>query len=437
MHLYLLPILFVLAGLALYVVLGGADFGAGLWQLATLASPRREEEAEERAERIREHAHHAMGPVWEANHVWLVFVLTVTWTAYPQAFGAIASTLAAPLLLAALGVVARGAAYALRAGGRDRRELARIDTIFALASLLTPFALGATLGAIVSERVPPGNAAGQLFSSWLTPTSLLVGVLAVALSAYLAAVYLAADAAREGQAELVEAFRVRALLAAAVAGALAVAGLFVLHGDAHRVYHRLLDGPGLAGLAVSVAAGLATVGLVLARRFEAARGSAALAVSGMVAGWALAQQPYVLHGLTLRAAAAPHETLVLVVVATIAGATILFPSLGLLFGLTLRGRFDTGAEHRAPSEAPARSDGRAQGALSPLRAGLRTRLALAALLAGVGLLTVAEAPWAHGVGVACLFAAMIVGFLALDPARLAAGAPGAGEESAGGPPGGG
>ena len=437
MHLYLLPILFVLAGLALYVVLGGADFGAGLWQLATLAAPRRDKEADGRAERIREHAHHAMGPVWEANHVWLVFVLTVTWTAYPQAFGAIASTLAAPLFLAALGVIARGAAYALRAGGRDRRELAWIDTIFALASLLTPFALGATLGAIVSERVPPGNAAGQLFSSWLTPTSLLVGLLAVALSAYLAAVYLAADAAREGEAELVEAFRARALLAAAVAGALAVAGLFVLHGDAHRVYHRLLDGPGLAGLVVSVAAGLATVGLVLSRRFEAARGSAALAVSGMVAGWALAQQPYVLHGLMLRAAAAPHETLVLVVVATIAGATILFPSLALLFGLALRGRFDAAGDNRAASAAPEGIQRLALGALSPLQTGLRTRLAFAGLLAGVGLLTIAEASWAHGVGVGCLFAAMVLGFLTADPARLAAGATGTAEETASGPPGGG
>ncbi len=406
MHLYDIPMIFVLVGLALYVVLGGADFGAGLWQLATLLGGR-----SSRAERIREHAHHAMGPVWEANHVWLIFVLTVTWTAYPQAFGSIASTLAVPLFVAALGVIARGAAYALRAGGRGPREIARIDTLFAVSSLLTPFALGATLGAVVSERVPIGNAAGALFGSWLTSTSLLIGCLAVVISAYLAAVYLAADAVREGDAEMAAAFRTRALLAAALAGALAVAGLFVLHGDAHRVYHRLVEGPGLAGLIVSVLAGLATVAMVLARRFEPARVSAALAVAAMIAGWALAQQPDLLAHLTLREAAAPHETLVLVVVAVIAGGAILFPSLGLLFSLLLHGSFDAGAAADTEAGAVAR-------VLGPSRTGLRARLALAGLLGGVGLLTVAEAPWAHGIGVACLLAATVMAFLAVEPARI-------------------
>ncbi|MEA2214752.1 MAG: cytochrome bd ubiquinol oxidase subunit [Solirubrobacteraceae bacterium] len=416
MHLYDVPVIFVLIGLALYVVLGGADFGAGLWQLATLPAERRgSAAARERAERIREHAHHAMGPVWEANHVWLIFVLTVTWTAYPEAFGSIASTLAVPLFIAALGVIARGVAYALRSGTDRPAELARIDTVFAISSLLTPFALGAVIGAIVSERVPVGNAAGHLFSSWTGPISILVGALAVAVSAYLAAVYLAADAARAGERDLTETFRTRALFAAAIAGAVAVAGLVVLHGDAHRIYHRLVEGPGLPGLVISVLAGLSTVALVLSRRFDLARVSAALAVAGMIAGWAGAQQPFLLHDLTLRQAAAPHETIVLLLVAIAAGAVILFPSLGLLFSLVLRGRFDRPGETGLSSTPATIAD-----VLRPTRHGLRARLAVGGLLGGIGLLSVAEAPWAHGVGVACLFAAMILGFLAVDPAGLAA-----------------
>ncbi|HEX9482403.1 MAG TPA: cytochrome d ubiquinol oxidase subunit II [Solirubrobacteraceae bacterium] len=416
MHLYDVPIIFVLIGLALYVVLGGADFGAGLWQLATLPAQRGGPQARERAERIREYAHHAMGPVWEANHVWLIFVLTVTWTAYPEAFGSIASTLAVPLFIAGLGVIARGTAYALRSGSDQPRELARIDTVFALSSLLTPFALGAAVGAIVAGRVPVGNAAGGLFSSWTGPISILVGILAVAVSAYLAAVYLAADAARAREEDLVDAFRTRALLAALVAGAVAAAGLVVLHSDAHRIYHRLLDGPGLPAVVISVLAGVSTIGLVVDRRFELARVSAALAVAAMVAGWALAQEPYLLPpDLTLRQAAAPHETLVVVIVAIVVGGAILFPSLALLFSLVLRGRFETPREDgdvRRPASVAA--------LLAPAAEGLRARLAFAGLLGGIGLLTIAEAPWAHGVGVACLFAAMILAFLAVDPTGLAA-----------------
>src|SRR3981081_3541569 len=157
-----LPLVFVLAGLVLYTVLAGADFGAGFWQLFAGRGPH--------AERIREHAHHSMAPVWEANHVWLIFVLTVFWTAYPRAFGSIASTLAVPLFIAAIGIIFRGAAYALRSGTSSPRELSAIDTIFSIAAVLTPFARGAAVGGIASDRVPVGNAAGHLFSSWLNPT---------------------------------------------------------------------------------------------------------------------------------------------------------------------------------------------------------------------------------------------------------------------------
>ncbi|MBV8479405.1 MAG: cytochrome d ubiquinol oxidase subunit II, partial [Actinobacteria bacterium] len=142
---YLWPLVFALAGLALYTVLGGADFGAGFWQLFATD------------DEIRDEAHHAMAPVWEANHVWLVFVLTVVWTAYPSAFGSIASTLSTPLFIAGIGIVLRGGAYALRAGTRTAAEQRRIDTLFAVSSILTPFALGTVVGGIAAGRVHVGN----------------------------------------------------------------------------------------------------------------------------------------------------------------------------------------------------------------------------------------------------------------------------------------
>ena len=213
-----------------------------------------------------------------------------------------------------------------------------VDSAFAVGSLVTPFALGTMAGAIAAERVPVGNAAGGLFSSWTGAVPILIGVLAVAFSAYLAAVYLAADAARHGDPELEEAYRVRALGAGAAAGALAIVGLVVVHADAHSLYTGLLHGAALAVLIVSLLAGTAALALVATRRFEPARYVAALAVAAVVAGWAFARYPVLLPGLTVGQAAAPHDTLVAVVIAVLAGGAILFPSLGLLFGLLLRGR---------------------------------------------------------------------------------------------------
>jgi cytochrome d ubiquinol oxidase subunit II len=408
MHLYALPLIFALIGLALYVVLSGADFGAGLWQL--LAGTGSD------AEHVRDHAHHAIGPVWEANHVWLIFVLTVIWTAYPIAFGSIASTLELPLFIAGLGIILRGATYALRSGARSGGELRVIDTAFAISSILTPFALGAAVGAVAAGRVPVGNAAGRLISSWTGPVSILIGVLAVAASAYLAAVFLSADAARLADQRLEDYFRRRAMIAGVIAGGIAFAGLIVLHGDAHRLFHRLVAGAGLAGLIVSALAGLGTLGLVAARRYEAARYTAAVAVAAIIAGWALAQQPILLPGLTIAAAAAPHDTQVLVVVAVLAGAVILFPSLAVLFRLVLRGRFDPGAE----TDGPFASRPDVKTVVQTTRSQLLMRGAGAGLIAGFGLLTVADGRLEHLFGVVCLLAFVVLGVAAAAPVDLAA-----------------
>jgi cytochrome d ubiquinol oxidase subunit II len=402
-HLYELPLIFALVGLALYVVLGGADFGAGIWQLLAGGGPK--------GERLRDHAHDSMAPVWEANHVWLVFVLTVFWTAYPIAFGSIASTLSVPLFIAALGIIFRGATYALRSGVRSARETRMIDTVFAVSSILTPFALGAVAGSIASGRVPVGNAAGNPVSSWLNPTSILIGALAVVTSAYLAAVYLTADAARLGEAELRQDFRRRAVIAGLVAGAMAVAGLVVIRSDVPLLYHRLVAGPGLPALIVSVTAGVGTLALVLADRPGLARYSAALAVAAIIAGWALAQEPRLLEGLTVRQAAAPQSTLVLVIVAVLAGGAILFPSLVLLFRLVFGGKLGYGAEADHPESVPTM--------IAASRSGLMERGAAACLIAGLGLLTIADAPWAHAIGVLALLGFIVTGFAAVRPDELA------------------
>jgi cytochrome d ubiquinol oxidase subunit II len=395
-----LPLVFVLAGVALYTVLGGADFGAGFWQLFA--------GRDERGERVREFAHHSMGPVWEANHVWLIFVLTVFWTSYPKAFGSIASTLAVVLFIALLGIIFRGATYAFRSGASTDRELGRIDTIFSLSSILTPFALGAAVGGIATNRVPVGNGAGHLFSSWLNPTSILVGVLAVASCAYLAAIYLAADAARDGHQALERDFRLRALGAGVLAGAIAIGGIFIVTADYHTLFHSLLSGRALAAVIVSFLAGLVTLMLVYNRRYEPARYCGAIAVAAIVAGWALARWPTILPGLTVDQAAAGHDTLVWVVACVLGGSVILFPSLAVLFRLALAGRFQA-AESTMPDDI-------AQ-PLRAIRPGLLARLAVALLIAGFGLLNLANAQWAHAIGILCLVCFVVVGFRAIVFAR--------------------
>ena len=391
-----LPMVFVLSGVVLYTVLAGADFGAGFWQLFAGGG--------ERGEQIREHAHRSMSPVWEANHVWLIFVLTVFWTAYPRAFGSIASTLAVPLFIAAIGIIFRGAAYALRAGASSLRESGAIDTIFSLSSILVPFALGTVIGAIATNRVPVGNALGHLFTSWLNPTSIFIGVLAVVSSAYLAAVYLAADAAHMADESLEREFRFRALGAGVVAGAVAIGGIFVVRADYHPLYHALLSDGALAAVVLSGLAGVATLALVYLRRFEMARYTAAAAVAAVVAGWAVARWPTILPGLTVYRAAAGHDTLVWIIVAVLGGGAILFPSLALLFRLTLTGRFQG---HEKPE---GRLDARGAPSVRPR---LLARLALAFLIAGLGFLNVADASWAHAVGVVSFAGFIVAGFLAV------------------------
>jgi cytochrome d ubiquinol oxidase subunit II len=444
------PVAFILAGMTAYTVLAGADFGAGLWTLLAVGGSAS-------ARRIRDEARHAMGPVWEANHVWLIFVLVIAWTAYPVAYGSITSTLAAPLLIAAIGIIFRGAAYALR-GALDSSRAA--EYLFALSSVLTPFALGTAIGAIATGRVPVGNAVGNPVTSWLNPACVLIGALAVVFSGYLAAVYLAADSRRQapaagevagtdgaaaagevagadgaaaagevagadgGDGTLANAFRRRALGAGLVCGVLALAGLLVMRRSGLNLTH----GAALGLVCVSAAAGLATLLLCWWYRFALARVTAALAVAAVVVGWAAGQAPRLLPGLTVVQAAAGRSTLVALIVAVVGGAVVLVPSLGLLFTLYLRGRLDTaeddGAEHASlGAEHAALGAGRGGGggaggerAVAPwTRVRLWGTAAVTGLVAGTGLLVFADANWAHLAGVVCLVVCAVGVFLLAAP----------------------
>lgn len=321
-----LSLMFV--GLLAYALFGGADFGAGIWDLLAGGSRRGGPQ--------RELIERSIAPVWEANHVWLIFVLVVLWTAFPPAFVAVVTTLYIPLTLAAFGMIARGAAFAFRKSISTLGMRRFLGAGFALSSLATPYFLGAVVGGVASGRVPPGIAAGDVLSSWLNPTSTLGGVLAVLVCAYLAAVFLCADARREGAEDLVAQFRLRALGTAAVTGAVGVVGLFVLRADAPVLFDRL-TGRAAPVVALSVVAGLTALVLLLRRRYVAARAASGLAVSAILIGWAAAQYPYVLLPyLTIDEAAGGRATLVAMLVALVVGGLVLVPSLIYLYSLFQR-----------------------------------------------------------------------------------------------------
>src|SRR4051795_13311624 len=225
----LLGVMFV--GLIAYGLFGGADFGAGIWDL--LAGGTR------RGARQRDLIEHSIGPVWEANHVWLIFVLVVLWTGFSTAFESVFSTLFIPLSLAALGIVLRGSGFAFHKTARRLEGRSLAERLFGVSSLLTPFFMGTVVGAVASGRVPVGNAQGDPLTSWLNPVSLVIGALFVATSAYLAAVFLVSDARRAGAPDLERYFTTRAIGAALAAGALAAGGLVALHADARFVYDGL------------------------------------------------------------------------------------------------------------------------------------------------------------------------------------------------------
>ena len=328
-------------GATFYALFGGADFGGGLWDLIAGDA--------EQGERPRALIQRSLTPVWEANHVWLIFILVVLWTAFPPAFSAVFTTLYVPIALAALGIVLRGAGFAFRKSIEGLGARRAAGATFALSSVLTPFFMGAVVGAIASGNVPAaGN--GDAFSSWLEPLPLLTGAMFVATGAYLSAVFLVGDARRAGEADLERYFVRRALAAAAVAGAAAAIGLVELHAEARYVFDRLID-QGLPLVILSALCGLALLALLLRslgrKRDDGPpnrpigpglmRPLAAGAVVAVIWGWGVAQFPYLLPtSLRIDQAAAPEPTLTTVFIVFGAAALLVLPALGLLYLLTQR-----------------------------------------------------------------------------------------------------
>jgi cytochrome bd ubiquinol oxidase subunit II len=317
----------VWVGATFYALFGGADFGGGFWDLVAGGA--------ECGQRPRDTIQRSLTPVWEANHVWLIFVLVVLWTAFPPAFGAIFTTLYVPIALAALGIVLRGAGFAFRKSIVGVRERRAMGATFAISSVLTPFFMGTVVGAIAAGHVPAdGN--GDAFSSWLQPLPLLVGAMFVATGAYLAAVFLVGDSRRGGDAEMERYFERRALGAAVVAGAFAVAGLFALHSEARYVFDRLIA-EGLPLVALSLLCGAALLAVLLRGARRPLRPLAAGAVIAVIWGWGLAQFPYLLPtSLRIDEAAAPDPTMTIIFVVFAVAAVVVLPSLALLYTLAQR-----------------------------------------------------------------------------------------------------
>ena len=332
----------LLLAVVAYAVFGGADFGAGFWDL-TAGGP-------QRGERPRDVIEHSIGPVWEANHVWLIFIFVILWTSFPEAYASITLTLFVPLTIAALGIVLRGASFAFRKAVVGMRYRRAFGAAFAVSSVLVPYCMGAIAGGIASGRVPAGGQAGDPVQSWINPTSVLGGVLAVAAAAYLAAVYLVWDARRLDE-EMAEYFRRRAVAAAAGVGVIGLVGIFVLAADASYLFDGLTS-RALPLVILSALCGLGALVLLVRNAPRGARLLAFIAVASVVVGWGVAQWPYLLpESLTFSAAAAPAGTLAAVLVVVLLAGAIVVPGFVLLFVLHQKGLLpEEGVEDRPAVE---------------------------------------------------------------------------------------
>jgi cytochrome d ubiquinol oxidase subunit II len=312
-------------GLIAYAVLGGADFGGGVWDLLARGP---------RAEQQRDAIAHALGPVWEANNVWLIYVIVVTWTAFPVVYASVSTALFIPIVIALVGIVLRGAGFGLRSQyARNAGMAVAWGYIFNGASVIAPFALGALAGAIAGGdiRVQNGIAQANLWTTWTTPFALICGAFAVTICATLAASYLAVEAQMASDIELAEDFRARALLAGAVTAILGALAAALAALESPRLWSGLVS----KALPLSVGAmliGLATAYMLINRRYLIARYLVASEIGCILAAWAVAQYPYlIIPDVTIANAAAPESALLAVTLASIAGALILFPSLWYLF----------------------------------------------------------------------------------------------------------
>jgi cytochrome bd ubiquinol oxidase subunit II len=317
-------ILFVV--IAAYALFGGADFGGGIWDLLAGSA--------KRGAAPRALIEESITPVWEANHVWLVFVLVLLWTAFPLAFAAIMTALFVPLSLSLLGIVLRGAGFAFRHTAQRLRMQQVTGAMFAAASLITPFFMGTVVGAVATGQVPV-HPAGNVLAAWTSPTAILTGFLFVAACAYVSAVFLVPEARQRGYLDLMRYFSLRATAAGVVTGALAGATFAELSVSAPHVFARL-TGVALPLVAISIAAGIAVLVMLWLRWYHALglRITAAIAVATVVWGWGVAQYPYLFPiSLSLAAGSAPTGSLVGEFVVAGLALLLVAPGFALLYYL--------------------------------------------------------------------------------------------------------
>ncbi|WP_122818782.1 cytochrome d ubiquinol oxidase subunit II [Nocardioides pantholopis] len=312
-------------GVVAYALFGGADFGSGFYDLTAGGAARGAE--------LRTLVDHSIGPVWEANHVWLIYVLVVWWTGFPESFAAAMSTLFLPLILALLGIVLRGASFAFRKYAATLSQARLFGAIFAGSSLIAPFFFGTVAGAIASGRVP-ATGRGDRIDSWVNPTSLFGGVIAVGTCAFLAGCFLCADAVRSGNPRLADRLRPRTLAVGIVTGAVVFAALVPIRRDAPTLADGL-ETQAAPLIVISGLAGLATLVLVYRRRFALARVTALAAVAAVISGWGVGQYPWLLvDEVTIDDAAGADATLQGILIAVGLAAVLVVPAMAYLFRLT-------------------------------------------------------------------------------------------------------
>jgi cytochrome d ubiquinol oxidase subunit II len=310
----------ILVALILYALTGGADYGGGVWDLLANGP---------RAQAQRDLITHAIGPIWEANHVWLIVVVVILFTAFPPAFAAISISLHIPLALALIGIVWRGSAFVFRAYDLKPSPMERYwDRLFASASVATPLLLGVVAGAIASGGVQPQNG---FIHSWFRLFPIAVGLFAVALFAFLAAVYLTLET---DDPSLQDDFRRYALMAAVVVGILALTVFVLARQSAPLIAEMVRAWP--IQIATAIAA-LTAIWALWKRKYLLARMAAAAQVMLIIAGWLVGQFPYlVVPDITIYSAAVAPRTLRLLLIALIAGGFLLFPSFWYLYRIFKR-----------------------------------------------------------------------------------------------------
>lgn len=367
---------FVMSMLA-YALFVGADFGGGVWDLLAGST--------KRGEKPRATIDESVTPVWEGNQTWTVFGIVFLWTGFPRAFAAVMTALFVPLALSLLGLLLRGIGFSFRHEAERLRTKQLNGVLFAASSFMTPFFLGACVGAVATGRVrlePPGN----VWSAWINPTAIMTGVLFVATSSYISAIYLVGDAHHRGEEDMVKYFSRRVLVSGAVTGLLAGGNMYLLSLNATYLFHRLW-GPALPLVILSLAGGAAAFVIVLLRRVWLLRICGALALIGVVGAYAIAQYPYIFPtSLTLQQASAPRSALLAEIAVLGLVLLLVVPAFVYLYALQQRQRLQVTSESDWLEKAVAQENAAAaaqRGELPPPKHPLVTAVVIGAAVAGI------------------------------------------------------